>query len=369
MGRMLRVGFVVVWLLVAAVTATVWGFEQVHPEFLGIVETRTHKLGPADPGRVREVRVALGDPVTDGQVLAVMDAADLEAERDGLRRELAGIEALAEADRVRYGLEYAKLRLQGDASAAGIGARRAELESKRGELAALDAEIERLRQAERAGLGRSRDLADLQIRRNAVAAFVREAASSAGARATKGQAGVPGVASDAENVVRSMLSDRVERTAELKRQIGVLDERIASRRIVSPCDGHVVKVDIRPGDVVRRFTTVLTVEEPQAAFVDVYIPENSDTEPRLGQRVRIRPQRAGAGTPAGTVSFIDPGYSQIPERLAFRNLLYWARKFRVRLDDGHRMMPGESAKVEMLPEVAEVPASQAPRAGVGRTVE
>jgi multidrug resistance efflux pump len=357
MRRTTRFGFILLWAAVAIGAAVLAWFWTGDADFVGIVETRTHKLGAREAGRVRQVMVSLGDEVEANQLLALLDMADLEHERDWINAELQGLEASLDADRARYGLEYDRLRLQGDASAAGLRERRAELEAKRGELAALNGQVARLEAAERSGLGRSRDLDDLVVRRDAAARFVREAGASESPSTVPARAltGAP----RADDIVRSLMSERLDRASGLRLRLKEIDDRMDRRRIISPCRGHVVKVDGLPGDAVEPFVPLLTVEEPNVAFVDVYIPETSDFQPRMGQRVRVLPHRTGAQSSRGTIVFIDPGYAAVPQRLAFRNILYWARKFRVRLDDGHRMMPGEAARVEVLSEFLEVPPAAA----------
>lgn len=360
MNRTARFGFVAVWVAVAVAALALHFFWRVNAGFLGVVETRTHLLGAGEAGRIRQVLVRPGDRVAADQPLVVLDSTDLEVERDWLVAALKGLEVSLEADRVRYALDFQRQRLQGDASRAGLVERRAERESRKAELASLNAQIERLSASERAGLGRARDLTDLLIRRDAAARFVREASAVPLADpADRKRDEVPQVSSDAEDVVRSMVGERLERISELTLRLTTVDERMGRRRILAPCDGQVVGLHALPGDAVDGFQPIVTVEEPAASFIDVYIPESTDLAPRPGQQVRVRPRRAGVGATRGTVISVDPGYSAVPERLAFRNIVNWARRFRVRLDEGHVLMPGEAARVEVLDEFFEVPAAAA----------
>lgn len=259
------------WAAIAVLAFIIFYFWNVHADFLGVVETRTHKLGPQDPGRIRELFVSLGEEVTAGQLLVQLDPGDLETEQAGLQAELTRQENLVAVDRRRYAQ----------------------------------------------ALGKSRG----------------EAAADPG---------------PADGAVDSMLGPRLEQIAELKLKLEMIRNRMDRRRVIAPCAGRVVNLNYLPGDAVESFATILTVEEPQAAFLDVYIPESSDVQPRLGQRVAVYPHRRGMAKTGGTIVFIDPGYSAIPPRLAFRNLTYWARKFRVRLDPDHHLMPGEAARIELL---------------------
>jgi len=344
--------FGVFWLLMAGLALWVHYSWNVNPDFLGVVETRTHKLSAQEPGRIARIFVILGQQVRTNEVLVTLDTSDLDTEQAWLEKELTRLETQMEADRDRYALEYAKLRMQVEADQWSIESRQAELEAKRAELKAVDAEIARLTAAQDAGLGRSRDLSDLTIQHDGLARYVEQKASSLARESSHpGRSSAPAGESTAQKVVISMLAESQERIHEVELKLKIIKSRKDRRQVISPCDGRVVNVDFLPGDAVDAFIKIVTIEEPQADFIDVYIPETSDHIPTLGQRVAIHPHRSAAREAGGRVIFIDPGYSAIPERLAFRGMIYWARKFRVLLDPGHTLMPGEAVQVEMLRQI------------------
>lgn len=348
MKTLLRYKFHFIWIVAAVAAVVLHHHWNVNAEFMGIIETRTHKLGALESGRIAKIYPALGQEVHTNEVLAELDTNDLMIEQAGIERELQQLRDTLAADQHRYALEYDKLRLQADSD-------KRELAAKRAELDALNAEINRLTEAEQAGLGRSRDLAELIIRRDSVARYVQsETGAGSAASYLKSRGG-----SDAEPVLLSLLSERVENINELETELQVIEDRIRHRKIVSPVDGRVVKINYLPGDTVEGFVTILTVEEPTAEYLDVYIPETSDREPHLGERVAVHPHRAGIPEAHGTIVFIDPGYSAIPERLAFRRTIYWARKLRVKLDERHNLTPGEAAEVAFLGDMDPLGAAQA----------
>lgn len=338
-----------IWGALALVAAAIYYRFDTNADFLGIVETRTHKLGAQESGKIRKINVALGDTVKPGQVLAELDTTDLDIKKAWIEAELSRLNDQLDADRGRYKLEYARLLLQSDAGAAGLDARRADLLAKEGELAAVDAEVARLEKAQQDGLGRSRDLSELQIRHDSLSRYIKAGQSQlASPRARRTSA-------DEKQVVLSMLSKASERIAELTRDKNEIEASRTRRQVVTPSAGRVVNLNFLPGDTVAAFAAILTVEEADAAFIDVYIPETSDQSPTLGARVQVFPHRAGVAPAQGTITFVDPGYAAIPERLAFRKIIYWARKFRVKLDQGHGLMPGEAARVQVGTEVVAVP--------------
>jgi len=346
MKTFLRYKFYFIWIVAALAALLLYRSWNVNTDFLGIVETRTHKLGALESGRIAKIYPALGQEVHANEVLAELETKDLAITRAGIERELQRLRDTLNADQHRYALEYDKLRLQAEAD-------KRELAAKQAELEALNAEIRRLTDAEQAGLGRSRELPDLMIRRDSAARYLQTGTTGGAPRLLDKRP------ADAEFVVLSMLGERIEKINELELELQVIDDRIRHRKVVSPCDGRVVKINYLPGDTVEGFATILTVEEPTAVFLDVYIPETADREPQLGERVAVYAHRSGVPVTHGTIVFIDPGYSAIPERLAFRKMIYWARKFRVKLDERHGLMPGEAAEVAFLGDVDPLGAAQA----------
>ncbi len=341
--------FWVAWGLIAILSAVMYYFFAIDIDFIGVVETRTHKLSAQESGRIDRIFVTLGDQVQANQLLVTLDSTDLEAEKEWLEQELVRLEDMMEADRSRFSLEYEKLRLQSETDASRLGQWRSELEMKKAELAAVNGEIERLTAAQKEGLGRPEELSNLIIRRDTLTRFIQSqsternktSSSKKTSRSSWGE-------SEGERVVLSMLSDRMDRIHEIRLRLKILDTRMNRIKVITPCEGRVVKINYLPGDSVEAFATILTVEEPDAEFIDAYVPETSDTIPRLGERVGIYPHRTGQYAAGGTVVFVDPSYSSIPERLAFRKLIYWARKFRVKIDDGDNLVPGEAAQVKLL---------------------
>ena len=146
----------------------------VESDFIGVVETRTHKLSAQESGRIQTILVSLGEPVNANQLLVNIDTSDLDAEQDWLKHELKRLEEMESADRSRYALEYEKLLLQSEADRSRLEQERTDLEVEKAELRSILAEIERLEQAQQAGLGRAKELTDLTIRRDALSQRISE---------------------------------------------------------------------------------------------------------------------------------------------------------------------------------------------------
>lgn len=335
------------WALAGVAVLLIYFRYETNSDFIGLVESRTHVLGVREEGRIAVIHVVQGQNVAAGQVLLELDMSDLDAEEALLRAELSRREAQLNADRIRFGLEFDKLLTQREADALNIYLKHTDLVEKKAELDSVKQEIARLQSAQDAGLGRSRDLSDLIIRRDTlerVIAAQKPILKSKGAGS--GDDGRDKVA-EREEVVRSMLGENHEKMNEIRVNLQIVQARRANRTIISPTDGRVVNLVNMAGDTVDNFVPVINIEETAINYVDAYVPETSGQLPQIGQRVNLYPHRQMAQNATGVIVAVDPGYQAIPLRLSFRGNLYWARKFRIQVDRPHALMPGEAVRVEM----------------------
>ncbi|MCK5148856.1 biotin/lipoyl-binding protein [bacterium] len=329
--------FVIFFAVASVVVAFLYFRFHIDKQFIGIVESKSHMIGSQEPGIIRNVLVEVGDAVKKGQLLATLDISDLESQISQLKNELSAIEELKEAHEDRYFLEYQRL-------ATNLADRLSLLESKRVELNGLKVEIGRLEKAEDAGLGHSRDLADLILQRDVLIRYLE--IQSAGLQAETQNLDASREnryiikRSENDKIVKSMLSDIMARTEDLRRELILTEHRVNLRTIVSPCDGYVVDQFAYTGDVVQGFIPVLSIEEVRPQFVTVYLPEKTNISLEKGMRVKVYSARLKK-TILGEIVFIHPNLTQTNERLSFRGQLFWARKVLVKLKEDHGLLGGE----------------------------
>ena len=334
-----RNAFHVLW--VAALLTAAYGYRrwQADPYLIGTVVAGVQSVGAREGGTIREILVAVGEEVAAGQVLARLDASDLQAERRLRAQELASLESIAAADRRRYRVEYDLLRLRLAEQYAAVQAGEAELD-------ALSRELEALVSAESAGLGHDRDLTRMSIRRDALARSVAE--QSALVRPEVLRLDTEDSDAFGDSVLASLLGDRVERLHEVRQSLTLIDQRIEYRTIRSPCAGLVSEILALQGSTVEAFIPVVTVVSPIVNSVQVYVPETDDRPLAVGQEVEVMSKRSSLFDGRGRIDFVHPGYSPMPERLWLRGQMLWARKARVTLEAEHQLLPGESVRVRLV---------------------
>ena len=323
----------------------------VDKNYIGIVERKSHALGPQEPGIIRTMLVKEGDSVRKDQVLAVLDVSDLSAFLGNLQKEFAKIQGLETAQKSRSAVEVQRLKLQAENEASDLLERISLIESKSSELAALNAQIDRFVNADKAGLGTSRDLPDWMIRRDALEAFLSRQRNEM-ARLSEQAKDIQRsnnrlTDANLDSMTQSLLTEQMKHAEELQRDIVVTEEHIRRRTLVSPCDGVVTDLNAGPGDAVKDFDSVILIEEKNPRYLTVYLPEKTSIRPVPGMKANIYSSRGRKYNTSGTVSFVHPGISRATERISFRGHVFWARKVQVELDSTHALLPGEVVNVRI----------------------
>ncbi len=323
----------------------------IDKKFIGVVECKSHMLSAGESGRLRSVLITIGDQVKKDQVLALLDISDLKTNLDQLKDELTNIQKFEGAHHDRYSIDVQRVALQLENEASDLVERLSLIESKGTELAGLNAEIERLKNAESAGLGHSRDFSDLILQRDALGTYLKEKNKDLEFQRRQlekmRQSRKILEKSDIDGMTKSLLIEQMEYAEELRRLVAETEYRISLRTIVAPCDGYVTDMLARAGDVVDAFIPIFTIEETKPRYLDVYIPEQSALVPEAGMKVEIYSSRTREYNTTGIISFVHPGFSMSSERLAFQGQFFWARKVRVELPKEHHLIPGEVVKARI----------------------
>ncbi len=318
---------------------------HIDKRFLGVVEKKSHFVGAQEPGKMYNELINIGDKVKKDQVLAILDMSDLKTTLNQLKSELNKIRSLEGSQHEQFSIIAYKTALQLENEASDIINNLSEIEAKSTELVGLNVEIKRLKNAEEAGLGHSRNMSELILQRDALAAYLKEQSKDFDnqkqqlEKTKESRKLLKDV--NLDSLTNSMLTEQIQYTESLQRQISEIKHRLKLRTISSPCDGYVTEIFSYRGDIVEEFVPILKVEELTPRFVDIYIPETSSVLPVIGAKVDIFSSRKREFDTQGTITFIHPGISQASNRLFFRGQIIWARKIRVKLPENHFLIPGE----------------------------
>lgn len=286
-----------------------------------IVADRFADIGSSVMGRVIELRVAEGQRVRAGDVLARLDPVQARSAADAARAQVSAFSA--ERDAARQQLTAARADL------AAAEARAAEADANRRRIAQLF-EAQLVAAGERDAAVAAADAAAAQV--NAARAFVR--------RADEG--------------VRS--AER--RVAQAQAQAAGSSDLLAQTSITAPIDGLVTRLQVREGEMVviglqnQPGTTLMTISDLSAVNAEVKVAEADVLRLAVGQPATVTLEALPGQRLSGRV--IEIGTSALPIAGGAAGATAAAREFRVvvRIDDTtEALRPGLTCDAEILTDV------------------
>jgi HlyD family secretion protein len=257
----------------------------------GYVEATEVRVAAEVGGRLLEVKVAEGDRVTAGDVVARIDTADVEL---AIRR--------AEAERAQAQAQLALLRAgsrQEDIrqASAQLESAQADVRAAQAELEAASADLERFEGLLRVNAGSVKQRDDAKTRRDVAQARVRAAQERA-----KG-------ASDARERVRSgarpqEIDAARARVAAVEAQVASLQKNASDAIVKAPVGGIVTSRLLDTGEMAAPHAPIVVVTDLDHAWANIYVDERMVPQLKIGQAATIVTD-AGQRLP-GTITFISP---------------------------------------------------------------
>jgi HlyD family secretion protein len=288
---MRRTVFAGALLLVATLAGCHRGGTDVVPRVTGYVEATDVRVSAQVGGRLLELRVAEGDRVAAGDVIARLDTADAEltlqraqADRDQASAQLRLLEAGARPEDIRQ-------------ASAQLASAEADVKAAQAQLDAASADVTRFENLLRANAGSVKQRDDAVTRRDVAAAQVRAAEQKAQA------------ASDA--VARLRAGSRPQEIAAGRARVAGVDAQMASVRknisdavVRAPVSGVVTTKLADVGEILPPRGPIVVITDLDHAWANVYVDEQMVPALKIGQPSTIVTD-AGQRLP-GTVTFISP---------------------------------------------------------------
>jgi HlyD family secretion protein len=267
----------------------------------GHVEATEVRVASQVGGPIVEVRVAEGDRVQDGTVLARLDSHDAELAL-----------ARARADRA---VADAQLRLlQAGARAEDVSvadaqrtAAEADVSVAAAERAAAEVDVDRFERllASNSGTRKQRD--DAVARLNV--AKERERAAQERARSAE------------EHVARVKAGPRREELDAARARIEAADQQMATwnkaitdATVYAPTSGVVTASLVNPGELAQRGMPLVVIADLDNAWANVYVDEPMVPRLRMGQDVQLFTDAGGVAVP-GTITFISSSAEFTPRNV------------------------------------------------------
>lgn len=234
-------------LLFASVLALSSCQRSSNPLISGTIEADEVHVGSRYGGRVEQILAREGDTLTNHQLIAQLEAAELHAAHDN------AVALLAESE---------------------AGAREQEIAAAKSDWEALKAEVENARTE----AARAREL----FRDKTISETERDRLTSRAAALEKSAA----AAKSRYDLL--LAGTRSERILQAKARVAEIAAQLREMRIVSPTNAILEVLNVKPGDVVAPNRPVATLILPDHLWVRVYVPQPWLGHIKLGDKVGVK---------------------------------------------------------------------------------
>ena len=333
------------FLLLAVVLAGCGGDPEA--DAYGHFEATEVTVAAQTSGQLLRLDVDEGDRLDEGEVVGVVDTAQLVAQREAL---------LAQQQSLRA--QQASVHAQQQATLAQGAAARSQVEEARAQAAALAAQLatarEELARTERLYADEAATARERNQRQGEVAVLEAQVRQAEARVATvQRQAG----ATEAQAAVAAaQASGAGEQAAGLAAQLAGIEDRLRQARLTNPVAGTVLAVLARRGEVVQPGSPLYTVADLDTLRLRAYATGDQLPRLRLGAPVAVRFDDGAGGLArrAGTVTWVAAEAEFTPNTVQTRDAradLVYAFDVRVPNADGRLKvgMPGEVAFSDEAP--------------------
>ena len=310
----------------------------------GRIEGDDSAIAPKVAGRIVEIFYREGDSVRAGDVIAVLDDAQVRAQVDQAKAALLEAQARAEAasaqiavlsqQAAQSGIQAAQARsdaagrvAQAEANLAAGQASVAQQKAAYGIAAFVKREYVQLAKEGYASQQQGvQAVAGEGYEKAAVAAAERQVKAARGALTTAGatlsNANVYGAAQGAvERQIAEQQSSIAAAEADVAQASAQLAEARANHRdliVRAPFDGTIVTRAAEPGEVVTAGTALVTLLDLHKVYLRGFVPEDQIGRVKVGQRARIFLDSSPNEPIDAYVLRIDPQATFTPEDTYFR---------------------------------------------------
>ena len=258
----------------------------------GHVEADDVQVAAEVGGRILTLKVAEGDRVAAGGVIAIIDTRDTELALARLRADRAQADAqlrlLLAGSRVE---DVRQAEAQAEAASADVAAAEAEL-------ANAQTDLERYESLLRANAGSQKARDDAKVRRDVAAQRV----TAAKERARAAREGTSRMKSGAR---REEIEAARARLAAVDAQIATSEKALRDATVVAPVGGVITEKLVNVGELVAPRTPLVVVTDLDHAWGEVFVDEPLVPRLTLGESATLFTDAGGPGVP-GTVTFISP---------------------------------------------------------------
>jgi HlyD family secretion protein len=258
----------------------------------GHVEATETRLAPEAGGRILTLTVKEGDRVRPGQTVLTLDTRDVQLAIDRAKAEQASAEAQLRL--VQAGARVEDLRQ----AQSQIDTARAEGAAAKAELQSAEQDLERFDTLLKNNSGSRKQRDDAATRRDVARDRVTQAESR--------------VKTAEEVLAKLRAGARPEEVDAARARVNVVAAQIASLQkgvtdatLTSPIAGLVTEKLVEVGEMIAPRVPALVVVDLDHAWADVFVPEPTVPQIKIGQQATVFTDAGGAGL-IGTITYVSP---------------------------------------------------------------
>src|SRR5262245_9414421 len=252
----------------------------------GIVTTNDVVVSSQISGQIADLKVAEGDNVTKGQLLAVIAPGELQADRAYYEHSAEGLASQVRESEASLRFQERQLGEQIRQGEAAIAAAEAQRAAAQADLESARVTYQRTQELSKAGLAPAQQLDEARTTFEAARARV-----DALARQTEGQrAALQVTRANAEQVTarRSAVATAQHQLEAVGAQRAKADVRLSYTNIVAPLDGIVDVRAARQGEVVNPGQPIVSLINPDDYWVRADVEETYVDRVRIGDTFTVR---------------------------------------------------------------------------------
>jgi HlyD family secretion protein len=258
----------------------------------GHVEATETRLAPEAGGRILTLTVKEGDRVQPGQTVLTLDTRDVQLAIDRAKAERGAAEAQLRL--VQAGARVEDLRQ----AQSQIETARAEVAATRSELEAAEQDLVRFDTLLKNNSGSRKQRDDAATRRD----VARDRLAQTESRVRTAEEGLAKLRAGAR---REEVDAARARVNVVTAQIASLEKGVGDATLQSPIAGIVTEKLVEVGEVIAPRAPAIVVVDLDHAWADVFVPEPTVPQIKLGQAATVFTDAGGPGLP-GTIAYISP---------------------------------------------------------------
>ena len=259
---------------------------------VGTVDSNQIVVSPQVGGRIAKLLVEEGTPVKQGDLIAVLDPSELEAQERAAAATISSLRSKVSES------QYTQRSTKGSTSS-DVANAQARLQSSRSQLAQAEAMLTRVESdSRRIGLaqaGVASEMEKVQAEQNLKAQQATVQALKDQVRAAQADLDSAIARTNQAGAAQSTVASTQAQLANAQAQLKEAEVRLGYTKIYAPVTGTVLVRAAREGEVLMAGQAIVTVVDLSDTWVRVAIPETDADHIGLGDTLRVR-------LPGGTVT-------------------------------------------------------------------